>query len=230
MNSLSDIIVEYDINQLSQMEPLHPLKAGIMNIETPQYASMNEVVMSKDELLQHLTENKAKHDVILATAIAGYWDTAQSRLETRKKKFYSQLTEYTADAEKEFLRVADKIAAKEELPTQLSIRAVSIDASLGLVYPQDHSQDYDRAIRMMGSSVFDKVRLSVEEYDAYVLNNWEWKANFLATNTFYVDTMRKKQGVCGPTGPAGAQGNAGFYARAANEAINTIQVSGLSSF
>lgn len=205
--------------------------------DKPQYASMNEVVMKKDELLKHLVENKAKHDVILAAAIAGYWDTAQTQLEARQKRLHEQVEYYKSEVDREIARVAAKIVAKEELPPSLSIRQISIDASLGLVYPQDHSKDYDRAIRMMQSSVFDEVRLSVDEYDAYVLNNWEWKANFLATNSFYVDTMRKKSngltGCLGPQGPVGRAGVAGTYANyevASNAAIDMFQVSGCANF
>lgn len=211
--------------------------------DKPQYACMSEVVMSKEELLKHLVENKAKHDVILAAAIAGYWDTAQVQLDTRKKKMDEQVDYYKAEVEREIARVGAKIAAKEELPAGLTIRQISIDTSLGLIYPQDHSKDYDRAIRMMQSSVFDQVRLSVDEYDAYVLNNWEWKANFLATNSFYVDTMRKKQNITGcwtgPQGPQGPQGRqgasgpAGSYAGyevAANAACTSIQYSGCAAF
>lgn len=202
----------------------------ILDMNTiPTMASMNEVVMLKSELIEHLVKNKAKHDVILATAIAGYWDTAASQLETKRKVLHEQVEIYKADVNREIDRVVAKVASKETLPAGLAVRQISIDVSLGLVYPQDHSQDYERAIRMMESSVFEQVRLSVEEYDAYVLNNWEWKANFLATNTFYVDTMRKKQGVCGPTGPAGSVGRAGSYGsyqKAQDDAINLYAFSG----
>lgn len=196
--------------------------------------------MKKEELLKHLVENKAKHDVILAAAIAGYWDTAASQLEAKKKQLYEQVETYKSDVEREISRVAAKVAAKETLPNSLSICQVGIDTGLGLVYPQDHSKDYDRAIRMMQSSVFEQVQLSVDEYDAYVLNNWEWKANFLAVNTSYVDTMRRKStgltGCWGPQGPAGRQGATGpqgfdnAYELAANAAVGTIQVSGCASF
>lgn len=199
----------------------------------PTFASMHEVVMQKDELLQHLINNKAKHDVVLATAIAGYWDTAQTKIDERKKKFYAQLEEFTADAEREFGRVTQKIANKEELPNRIQLQVMNIDTSLGLVYPEDHSNDYERAIRMMQSSVFDKVKLSVDEYDAYVLNNWEWKKNFLLSNSFYVDTMLKKSGAVGPIGLTGNAGPAGSYAGydvAARNAMTSIVASGCRAF
>jgi hypothetical protein len=210
------------------------MNLNIMN-EAPTMATMNEVVMKKQELIDHLTQNKAKHDVILATAIAGYWDTANTKMEQRKTKFYTQLNEFTEDVEREFKRISDKITNKEELPSHLSIRAINIDSALGLVYPEDHTQDYERAIRMMQSSVFKQVKLTVDEYDAYVLNNWEWKKNFLATNSFYVDTMRSKQGVCGPkgrtgsVGPSGMAGTYDVYELASNAAVGNIMLSGCAA-
>lgn len=199
---------------------------SLTTTETPTMASMSEVVMKKDELLKYLVENKAKHDVVLATAIAGYWDTAQTQMEKRKQKFYAQLDEFKGDIEREFQKVTDKIAQKQELPASLSIRAINIDAHLGLAYPEDHSTDYDRAISMMKSSVFEQVRLSVDEYDAYVLNNWEWKKRFITSNSFYVDTMRLKNTISGMS-YTGCMPSA--YARASEDTIKSISEKGLQS-
>lgn len=196
----------------------------------PQYATMSEVVMKKEELLNHLVENKAKHDVILATAIDGYWDMAKTKLEAKKAALDTQLSEQKAIIDNEFAKISAKIESKQELPNQIFIRAVNMDASLGLVYPQDHSQDYDRAIRMMQSSVFEQVQLSVAEYDAYVLNNWEWKTNFILNTTAYVDNMRKKQGVKGRTTDNGIAGTFSAYATASAAAVGNITVSGCCAF
>jgi hypothetical protein len=160
---------------------------------TDNIASMHEVVMKKEALITHLEQNKAKHDVILAAAIVGYWDTAKSKLEDKQKQLVTQVEEYKADVETAINKVVAKVEAKETLPNSIAVRAIAIDLGLGLVYPQDHSKDYDRAISMMRSSVYDEVRLSVDEYDAYVLNNWEWKNNFINSNSFYVTNAMTKQ-------------------------------------
>ena len=196
----------------------------------PARASMNEVVMNKQALLEALIGNKAKHDVILATAISGYWDTAQSHIEKKKKVFATQLAEFEEDVDKEFSRVVNKIAQKEELPSRLSIRSLGVDSSLDLVYPQDHSKDYDRAIRMMESSVFDEVCLTVNEFDAYVMNDWEWKKNFISMNTSYVNAIRSKGLML-----SGAVLNVGVNARstyelATSSAYSGFLCSGISNF
>jgi len=208
------------------------LQAGrLMNTEAPKFATMNEVVMKKEELLSALITNKAKHDVILATAIAGYWETAKAKLEEKHKKLNQSVKEWQEDAEKEFQRFYDKVDKKEELPSHVSVRMFALDNSLGLVYPQDHSRDYDRAIRMMQSSIYDEVQLTTDEYDAYVLNNWEWKKNFLATNTAYLNNRQGRMLKSTAATPALTGNYVSQYDNAQDNAVNMFQISGcLSNF
>lgn len=188
--------------------------------------------MNKQELLDHLIENKAKHDVILATAIAGYWDTAKEKIERKKVKLNELVDDFKATVDVELQRVASKIEAKQELPSRLSVAFGGIDTSLNLVYPEDHTSDYDRAIRMMQSSVFDKVKLTVEEYDSYVLNNWNWKKNFITVNAGYVDSMRTKIGYA-TTGCFVANNfvsSTDAYQRASAGYSNSVFLSGVAAF
>lgn len=161
-------------------------------ITTPidQFASVHEVVMEKTKLLSFLIENKAKHDAILATAVAGYWDIASKKIEEKREKLINQVEDWGSDVTRELDKVLKLIEDKKTLPVVLSFRSISLDAGLGLTYPEDHSQDYERTIKLMESSVYDKVKLSAEEFDSYVLNNWEWKTNFIASNSSYVDAYR----------------------------------------
>lgn len=204
-----------------------------MNTETqvPKFASMSEVVMKKEELLQHLITNKAKHDVVLATAIAGYWDTAKEKITQKQKRVTEELNEWKEDADRGFARFYQKIEAKEELPSHVSIKHFAIDTSLGLIYPQDHSKDYDRAIRMMQASIYEEVQLSVDEFDSYVLNNWEWKQNFLVSNAYYVNARRSKGGVLKYSGQSNVTGALRTsYDTASDDAVKLFQVSGMGAF
>jgi hypothetical protein len=151
------------------------------------FATMNTVVMYKNVLIEHLVTNKAKHDTILQNAIAGYWELAQNKLEAKKQKLLSQLEEYKSQVNFEFDKFTKKIENQEVLPHVVSVSAFNIDTNIGLTYPEDHTQDYERAISMMEASVYDKVELSTDEYDAYVLNNWGWKSKFILSNTAYVN-------------------------------------------
>ncbi len=160
--------------------------------QPPQFATMNEVVMTKEELLSRLVDNKAKHDIVLAAAIAGYWDTAKTQVESRKTKLFKSVEEYKSDVEREIDKILKKIEEKSELPAALNISFLDINTSLGLSYPQDHSEDYNRVIAMMQSSVYDKVKLTTVEYSQYVLNNWTWKKEFINGSSTYVDLTRTK--------------------------------------
>jgi hypothetical protein len=196
--------------------------------EEKRFASMSEVVMKKDELLTHLIKNKAKHDVVLATAIAGYWDLAKAKIEEKQKKLLENVTEWKEECDREFTKYYAKIEAKEQLPSHVSLKMFGVDTNLGLVYPQDHSQDYDRAIRMMQASIYDEVELTVNEFDAYVLNNWEWKNNFLFSNSVYVAAARSKGGFVKGNNPSvvitGSYTN--LYNAAADSAIESFMCSG----
>lgn len=158
--------------------------------------------MKKTELLTYLIENKAKHDVILATAIAGYWEIASAKVDNKRKQLTESVTDWQTKVNAELDKVQGKISKKESLPIGINLTILNISSDLGLVYPQDHTKEYERAFRMMKSSVYDEVKLTVDEYDAYVLNNWEWKTNFNASNLHYVNAYKRSHnnvmlsGVC----------------------------------
>lgn len=51
--------------------------------------------------------------------------------------------------------------------------------------PVNQQAEYNRAIRMMEMSVEDEIVLSTNEFDAYVMDRWAWKQNFLSSNKMY---------------------------------------------
>lgn len=175
------------------MNNINQLTAAIRSSDTPPVASMHEVVMKKEELLKALIENKAKHDAIFEAAVAGYWDTAKEAIATKRNELSIAIKEFTEDVEIQFGRTEKKIDAKEILPTALAVKSLQWNSYLNLVYPENHTKDYERAIRMMSASIYDEVRLSEQEFDQYVLNNWEWKNKFITSNSFYVDKAKGLQ-------------------------------------
>jgi hypothetical protein len=54
-----------------------------------------------------------------------------------------------------------------------------------LVEPQDHTKDYDRALRMLTMSVSDTVFISEQEFACYVEDDWGWKNAFVAQTSNY---------------------------------------------
>ena len=57
-----------------------------------------------------------------------------------------------------------------------------------LVQPMDHTRDYDRIIGMLKMNTGGYVELSEDDYRAYVMDDWAWKNQFLATNSRYSQT------------------------------------------
>lgn len=60
-----------------------------------------------------------------------------------------------------------------------------IDLAFRMPVPQDHTDDYDREIRMLDMEVGDTVVLREHEFDQLVMDNWSWTPAFAATNAVY---------------------------------------------
>lgn len=63
-----------------------------------------------------------------------------------------------------------------------------IRRGISLVEPQDHTNDYDRVLDMLAMSVDDNIELAERDFAYYVRDEWEWKAQWTATNTSYLVT------------------------------------------
>jgi hypothetical protein len=61
-----------------------------------------------------------------------------------------------------------------------------VELFIGLTEPQDHTSDYERAIRMLEMSVDDEITMSARDFEQFVMDNWEWKRNFVETSAMYV--------------------------------------------
>jgi hypothetical protein len=75
----------------------------------------------------------------------------------------------------------------ETLETRLRLArdGKRIEQYLGLPEPVDHTRDYDRVISMLKMDLAKTVELSESDYSQYVLDDWEWKRQFLGTNRAY---------------------------------------------
>jgi hypothetical protein len=61
----------------------------------------------------------------------------------------------------------------------------SISRSINLAEPVDHTADYDRILAMLEMSVDDTIMLDAQEFNQYVLDNWEWSRLASYTNQSY---------------------------------------------
>ena len=52
--------------------------------------------------------------------------------------------------------------------------------------PEDHTEDYDREIRMLEMHQEPTVRIRAHLFDQIVMDRWGWSAEFAATNSAYL--------------------------------------------
>lgn len=55
-----------------------------------------------------------------------------------------------------------------------------------LPQPEDHTEDYDREIRMLEMHRADQVMIRAHLFDQIVMDRWGWSASFNATNSAYL--------------------------------------------
>lgn len=69
-----------------------------------------------------------------------------------------------------------------------------VRVAVHLPQPEDHTDDYDRVLRMLEMSIDDEIEVMEHDFACYVMDNWDWKRQFLTTNSAYSATaMRLSQ-------------------------------------
>jgi hypothetical protein len=64
----------------------------------------------------------------------------------------------------------------------------NIRRGITLPEPEDHTTDYDRTIAMLEMSVEEHIEIQAHEFDMYIMDNWAWKAQVMASNARYTQT------------------------------------------
>lgn len=116
---------------------------------------MQEVTVKKGELLAALKANRETHRADFELAWDGFQEKAIHNFEQRLKQL-------------------------KDLK-----RGQQIDLHVNLAVPQDHTEDYDRAIEMLDWEVTDQVTLTEYEFQTLVQDDWQWKQQFTMHNAMY---------------------------------------------
>ena len=118
---------------------------------------MNTITVDKDELRLALIKNREDHKAIYDKAVIAY-----------KEKFVKEAQRFAEDA----VRRA---------------QGGRIDFALfrGLPVPEEHTEDFDRAIQMLEWEINDTVELEETDFRQYVQNNWRWAASFASNTSSY---------------------------------------------
>jgi hypothetical protein len=105
-----------------------------------------------------------------------------------KSELISELKKNKAQHEKD-LKLAF-VGYKEVVIEKLEkkIKAIKAGKLIQQVYfdiPENHTKDYDRAIRMCEMSVDLKIKLTQQDFNKYVMDEWGWKDSFMTSNSTY---------------------------------------------
>ncbi len=76
----------------------------------------------------------------------------------------------------------------EELERRLADarNGLKVMASFHYPEPEDHTKDYNRVIRMVEMEVENKITMGEREFSQFVMDDWDWKAHWTASNMAYV--------------------------------------------
>lgn len=110
-------------------------------------------------------------------------------MQFKKEWVISQLKKNRSTHREKFLLAqgAYKAAVLRQLEQSLEDARNNKRPNLSFMFiePKDQTEDYDCSIGMLENSVGDMVELSKGEYLYYILDKWQWKAQFTATNSAY---------------------------------------------
>lgn len=54
-----------------------------------------------------------------------------------------------------------------------------------LPIPEDHTRDYERILKMLTMHVPEAIEVSQDDFAKYVMDDWEWRRQFLGTSANY---------------------------------------------
>lgn len=123
---------------------------------------MREVKVKREDLLKKVKENRVTHIKEYREAVEGYKSAA------------------IAELAKGMIQLKKQV---DDLETGEMIRLSTV--SFNLAVPQDHTKDYDQVIAMLEMSVDDTLTIRSDEFACFVMDDWDWKQDFLNTSMLY---------------------------------------------
>lgn len=129
---------------------------------------------NKDRLLKQLQENRETHSRQFAESWEGYRDRALQRLVNMKAKALEAFDEKIDELKG--LAASDAAGFSSH---------VSIGTAIGLDVPVDHTREYERAVAHLEWELDAEVLVSENDFNRFVLDEWDWQHSFRATHKSY---------------------------------------------
>lgn len=117
---------------------------------------MQKVTVNKSALIEKIKENRAEHKDLYDKAVAIY----KERFIREAEKFLTESLEH----------------AKRGEPFGQFVR---------LPVPEEHTEDFDRALEMLEWSLDEEIALEEHEFANLVQNEWGWARSFMQNTASY---------------------------------------------
>lgn len=101
-----------------------------------------------------------------------------AKLKENRSEHREIFEEASAAFRKEVIKVLDQRLEEARAGKRIRLR-------IDLIQPMDQTQEYDQAIAMCEMSVDDEITLSHENFSCYILDKWNWRDQFIASNSGY---------------------------------------------
>jgi len=108
-------------------------------------------------------------------------------LETHRSEYAEAMEGYASARHDAMLKIqaaADAAVSDPSKATYKAFREANRAFTL-LKEPRDHSESYVQAIALMEWETRDVIELSINDFECYVQDNWEWSYNFKNVSSMY---------------------------------------------
>ena len=102
-----------------------------------------------------------------------------------KDKVVANRATHRAEFEKALVGYRLRLMAELEIRIEDLRAGRAVDQYIRIPVPEDHTGDYDQIITMLEMSEDPVVVIDYRTFRQYVMDEWDWKAGFTATNSTY---------------------------------------------
>lgn len=136
------------------------------------------VTVDRQQLIETLKKNREKHQKDYQDSLDGYKEDASAELAKQVQIAQKKI----ADNEEMLKNRINNFDPNEPLSDALTVLSSVV---LKLKAPRDHTRSYDVAISMAEWEVSETVELTQSQFQCFVLDDWDWTAEFNAINATY---------------------------------------------
>jgi hypothetical protein len=147
-----------------------------------------KITVDRARVLAAIRKNYDRHKQEYAEAAEGYYIEVGSRIARLKAEFASAID--TLEQRTAAL-LAARAPRKADAQTPVESVALQFTGHLNLRVPVSYAEAYETVIKMLEFEVGTTVELDTAEFEAYVMDKWDWADEFKVTSAFYAASKTK---------------------------------------